>query len=61
MTTTKEPEITFDKQANSFYIKIKEGNVIETKPYANCVVTFDIDTQGEILGVEIILRDKGVK
>lgn len=54
------PEITFDKEANAFYIKLKEGNVSETKSYPNCVVNFDLDTKEEIVGVEIILRDKGV-
>jgi Protein of unknown function (DUF2283). len=59
---TAPPEITFDKEANAFYIKVKggNGNVIETKSYTNCVVNFDLDTKDEIVGVEIILRNKGV-
>ena len=45
--------ITFDKDANAFYIKISDKKTLKTIPSGNDMFA-DVDKRGEIVGLEIL-------
>ncbi len=47
--------VEFDPEVNAMFIRFKKGKVAETEPLADNV-TADLDENGEVLGIEILLR-----
>ena len=45
--------ITYDKDANAFYIKISDKKTLKTIPSGNDMFA-DVDKRGEIVGLEIL-------
>ncbi len=46
--------LEFDPDVNAMFIRFKKGKVAETEPLADNVIV-DLDENGEILGIEILL------
>ena len=49
--------MTYDEEARAFYLYIREGEEIartETVLDGDCLINFDKDVEGNIIGVEII-------
>jgi len=45
--------VKYDRAADSLYIKLKEGKVVESDEVAPGVI-LDFDEKGEVIGVEIV-------
>lgn len=46
-------EVTYDKEADAMYIRIKKGKVHRTKEITDtCIV--DLDKKGTLLGIELL-------
>lgn len=50
-------QFRFDPEANSLYISLSKGEVVRTIEL-NDMVYVDVDTQGEILGIEFVDADE---
>ena len=50
-------QIEYDKKSDAKYIRLKKGNVAETKEKQKWLL-FDYDKNGEVLGVEILDASK---
>ncbi|MFQ6074856.1 MAG: DUF2283 domain-containing protein [Candidatus Bathyarchaeia archaeon] len=46
--------LRFDPKANALYVRIAEGRVAETEPL-NDSMFVDLDGDGRVLGIEVIL------
>ncbi len=46
--------VDFDPKVNVMYIRLKEGKVEESEPLADNIIV-DIDEEGEIVGIEVLL------
>ena len=51
--------ITFDKDANAFYIKISDKKIVKTIPSGNDTFV-DVDERGEIVGLEVLNSTENV-
>lgn len=53
---TEPPTVEVDTEAGAAYIRFKQGKVVKTvaQEDVDAFVTFDLDAQGEVLGVELI-------
>jgi len=46
-------ETVYDRQADAFYIRLREGEVVRTDEIDD--LTFvDVDASGEVLGIEVL-------
>ncbi|RLI09921.1 DUF2283 domain-containing protein, partial [Candidatus Bathyarchaeota archaeon] len=45
--------VKYDRAADSLYIKLKEGKVVESDEVAPGVI-LDFDEEGEVVGMEIV-------
>tara|TARA_Y100000310_G_C20277661_1_gene621059 strand:- start:443 stop:655 length:213 start_codon:yes stop_codon:yes gene_type:complete len=52
-------EISYDKEADAVYIKLKSGKFSENKK-VNDLTILDLDEKGEILGIEILDASKRI-
>lgn len=52
-------EMTYDPEADAFYIKISESLVVETIP-VNEDVLVDVSEDGKIVGIEILNAKKNL-
>jgi len=50
--------VEFDPKVNAMYIRLKEGKVAESEPLADNVIV-DIDENGEVVGIEVLLPKLG--
>ncbi len=46
--------VEFDPKVNAIYIRLKEGKVEESEPLADNIIV-NIDEEGEIVGIEVLL------
>ncbi len=46
--------VEFDAEVNALYLRLKKGKIEKSKPVADNIV-FDLDENGEIIGIEILL------
>jgi len=46
--------VEFDPKVNAVYIRIREGKIEESDPLADNIV-MDLDKNGEVIGLEILL------
>lgn len=53
-------KVTYDKEANAFYIKMSNKGISRTKLVKSSIVTVDLDKDGEIVGIELLFI-KGIK
>lgn len=49
----REPEVTYDHDAQALYVEIADGTVVRTiHVYDN--VNLDLDADGRVLGIEVL-------
>lgn len=53
----EKPQVTYDKEAKAFYITVARGGVARTIP-AKGEILVDLDADGNIMGVEVILYEE---
>lgn len=52
-------EIKYDKQADARYIRLRKGNIDRTKKEKDWLL-FDLDKEGNILGIEVLNASKNL-
>lgn len=53
-------EIKLDKLADALYIKIKKGKVHKTKTVTGSNSLLDLNSKGEVIGIEILNYSKSI-
>ncbi len=53
-------EIKLDKLADALYIKLKKGKVHKTKTVNGCNSLLDLNSKGEVIGIEILNYSKSI-
>jgi len=51
--------VEYDPEANAIYIRIKKGEVETSEPLSDDIIV-DLDENGEVLGIEILLPKSDV-
>ena len=51
--------VEYDPEANAIYIRIKKGEVETSEPLSDDIIV-DLDKNGEVLGIEILLPKSDV-
>jgi len=51
--------VEYDPEANAIYIRIKKGEVETSEPLSDDIIV-DLDQNGEVLGIEILLPKSDV-
>jgi uncharacterized protein YuzE len=46
--------VEFDPEANAIYIRIKRGEIEVSEPLSDDIIV-DLDKNGEVLGIEVLL------
>lgn len=46
--------VEFDKEVNALYLRLKKGKIEKSEPVADNIV-FDLNEEGNITGIEILL------
>ena len=46
--------VEFDKEVNALYLRLKKGKIKKSEPVADNIV-FDLNEEGNVLGIEILL------
>jgi len=46
--------VEFDAEVNALYLRFKKGKIEKSEPVADNIV-FDLDKDGEIIGIEVLL------
>lgn len=56
LKTKNAPIVELDSEAHAAYVRFSNEKIVQTKPIVtnDCIVTADFDTDGEIVGVELV-------
>lgn len=46
--------VEFDKEVNALYLRLKKGKIEKSEPIADNIV-FDLNKEGNVVGIEILL------
>ena len=46
--------VEFDKEVNALYLRLKKGEIEKSEPVADNIV-FDLNEEGNVVGIEILL------
>ncbi len=46
--------VEFDAEVNALYLRLKKGKIEKSEPVADNII-FDLDKNGEVIGIEILL------